>query len=73
MTKLTEETGIDQVTAQRLPAGRWVVNVRAATRILRGGAVVSETYHRHVLEPGADLKAEDPLVAAIAKAAWKKV
>ena len=46
------------------------VQVRTATRIVEDGNVISSTYHRHVLSPGADLSNEDPKVVAICNAVW---
>ena len=46
------------------------IQVRQATRVLEDGTVLSQSYHRHVLEKGADLTNEDPKVAAVATAAW---
>lgn len=41
------------------------VQVREATRILEGGVIISETFHRHVIDPGEDYSNEDPKVQAI--------
>lgn len=46
------------------------IQVRTATRIVEDGETISTTYHRHVLEQGADLSNEDPKVVAIANAVW---
>ena len=46
------------------------VQVRTATRIVEDGNVISSSYHRHVLAPGADLSNEDPKVVAICNAVW---
>ena len=46
------------------------VQVRTATRIVEDGNVISTSYHRHVLAPGADLSNEDPKVVAICNAVW---
>ena len=46
------------------------IQVRTATRVLEDGEVLSQTYHRHVLEQGAELTKEDPKVVAIANAVW---
>ena len=63
---LTKEVVIDKIEV--LESGS--IQVRQATRVLEDGEVLSTSYHRHVLVPGADLSAEDPKVAAIATAAW---
>ena len=46
------------------------VQVRTATRVLEDGAVLSSSFHRHVLHPGQDLTDQDPKVSAIANAVW---
>lgn len=46
------------------------IQVRTATQILEDDEVISQSYHRHVLEQGADLTNEDPKVVAVANAAW---
>jgi len=63
---LTKETVVDKIEV--LEGG--TVQVRTSTRVLEDGEVLSQSYHRHVLEKGADLNGEDPKVVAIATAAW---
>ena len=63
---LVKEVVIDKIEV--LESGS--IQVRQATRVLEDGEVLSTSYHRHVVEPGADLSAEDPKVVAIATAAW---
>ena len=63
---LTKQVVFD--TIEVLESGS--IQVRQATRILEDDVVISTSYHRHVLERGADLANEDPWVAAIARAAW---
>jgi hypothetical protein len=47
------------------------VQVRRVTRIVEDGHTIATTEtHRHVLAPGDDLSAEDPRVAAVARAVW---
>jgi len=46
------------------------VQVRTATRVLEDGAVLSSSFHRHVLAPGDALTYQDPKVVAIANATW---
>jgi len=46
------------------------IQVRTATRVLEDGAVLSSSFHRHVLSPGDDLTNEDARVSAIATATW---
>jgi len=46
--------------------GDWsCVQVRTATIVSEDGAELSRSYHRHVVNPNADLSAEDADVAAI--------
>ena len=63
---LTKEVVIDKIEV--LESGS--IQVRQATRVLEDDVVLSTSYHRHVLEKGADLTNEDPKVAAVATAAW---
>jgi len=46
------------------------IQVRCATRVLEDGAVLSSSFHRHVLAPNDDLTDQDPKVVAIAQATW---
>jgi hypothetical protein len=63
---LTKEVVIDKIEVLETGA----IQVRQATRVLEDDAVLSTSYHRHVLQPGDDLTNEDPKVAAVATAAW---
>lgn len=63
---LTKETVVDKIEVLESNT----IQVRVATRVLEDGEVLSQSYHRHTLEPGADLTNEDPKVVAIANAAW---
>jgi hypothetical protein len=63
---LVKEVVIDKIEVLESNA----IQVRQATRVLEDNVVLSTSYHRHVLSPGADLTNEDPKVAAIATAAW---
>lgn len=63
---LTKETVVDKIEVLESNA----IQVRSAIRVLEDGEVLSSSYRRHVLYPGADLSNEDPKVAAIANAAW---
>lgn len=63
---LSEETVLDLIEV--LASGR--IQIRQATIISRDGEVISRTYHRSALEPGADLTGQDPRVVAIATAVW---
>ena len=44
------------------------VQVRTANRILEDGAVLSQSFHRHVVAPGDDYSAEDARVQSICAA-----
>ena len=46
------------------------IQVRRADLIFKDGVEVSKIYHRHCLDPGADLTGQDERVAAVAKAVW---
>ncbi len=63
---LTKETVVDKIEV--LEMGQ--VQVRTATRVLEDGAVLSSSFHRHVLAPGDDLTEQDAKVSAIATATW---
>lgn len=45
-----------------------VVQVRTDTRIIENGQIISSSYHRHVIVPGADYSNEVPKVQAICAA-----
>lgn len=63
---LSKETVIDKIEVLESNA----IQVRSAIRVLEDGEVLSQSYHRHVLEEGADLTNEDPKVVAIANTVW---
>ena len=63
---LSKETVIDKIEVLESKA----IQVRSAIRVLEDGEVLSQSYHRHVIEQGADLTNEDPKVVAIANAVW---
>jgi hypothetical protein len=44
------------------------VQVRTATRIVEDGAILSQSFHRHVVAPGDDYSGEDARVQAICSA-----
>ena len=46
------------------------IQVRTATVIDEDGAQISRTFHRHVLNPGADLTEQTDRVTGIANATW---
>ena len=44
------------------------VQVRVATRIIEDGKILSQSFHRHVIEPGQDYSNESQRVQAICQA-----
>jgi hypothetical protein len=69
MAELTKQTVIDKI--EILETG--TIQVRTAIRIEENGERLSESYSRHVLQPGDDVTNEDPKVQAIAAAAWSAI
>jgi DNA-binding transcriptional LysR family regulator len=63
---LQEAKVIDQITVTE----NGVILYREATRILRDGEQIAQTYHRTSLTPGQDLIGQPANVAAIANVAW---
>jgi len=72
---LTKEIVVDKIEV--LEMGQ--VQVRTATRVLEDGAVLSSSFHRHVVVPSVktgdtwgdtDISGEDARVQAIATATW---
>ena len=63
---LTETKVIDQITVTE----NGTVLYREATRILKDGEQIAQTYHRTSLTPGQDLTGQPANVAAICNAAW---
>jgi len=72
---LTKETVVDKIEV--LEMGQ--VQVRTATRVKEDGAVLSSSFHRHVLSPSTktgdtwadtDISGEDARVQAVANATW---
>ena len=72
---LTKETVVDKIEV--LEMGQ--VQVRTATRVKEDGAVLSSSFHRHIVEPSTkasgswadtDISGEDARVQAIATATW---
>jgi len=46
------------------------VQVRTATKVLEDGAVISQSYHRHVIQSGDDWSSEPANVQAICNAVF---
>jgi hypothetical protein len=63
---LTETKVIDKIEV--VESG--IVQVREATRILKDGEQIAQTYHRWSLTPGQDISNQASNVQAIANAAW---
>ena len=72
---LTKETVVDKIEV--LEMGQ--VQVRTVTRVKEDGAVLSSSFHRHVVEPSTkasgswadtDISGEDARVQAVATATW---
>ncbi len=63
---LTKETVIDR--KEILENG--TIQIREATRILDDGKVISQTLHRYVLHPGADVTDQPQEVKDLAGLIW---
>jgi len=63
---LTEEKVIDQITVTE----NGIVLYREATRIIKDGEQIAQTYHRSSLAPASDLTDVPANVVAICNAAW---
>ena len=63
---LTKETVVDKIEV--LENG--TLQVRTAIKVLEDGKLLSQSFSRHVLTPGADTSNEDAKVVAIANATW---
>lgn len=63
---VTKEVVIDKIEVLENGA----IQVRTVTRVLEDEKLLSQSYHRHVLQPGDDLSKEDPKVVAIASSVW---
>jgi len=66
LTKELTADKIEVVTA----GGTTVVQVRTATKIVEDGAVISQSYHRHVINSGDDWSSEPANVQAICTAVF---
>lgn len=63
---LTETKIIDQITVTE----NGVILYREATRILRDGEQIAQTFHRTSLTPGQDLQGQPQQVQNIAELTW---
>jgi len=66
LTKETVADKIEVVTVEAVTS----VQVRTATRVLEDGAVISQSYHRHVINSGDDYSSEPSNVQAICNAVF---
>ena len=66
---LTKEIVADKIEVVATEDGS-VVQVRTATRIVEDGAVISQSYHRHVINSGDDWSSEPSNVQAICNAVF---
>jgi hypothetical protein len=71
LTKNVTADKIEVVTTQNEDGNDVTsVQVRTATRVLEDGAVISQSYHRHVIQSGDDYSAEPANVQAICVAVF---
>lgn len=63
---LTETKVIDQITVTE----NGTVLYREATRILKDGKQIAQTFHRTSLTPGQDLTGHPENVVVVARATW---
>ena len=66
MSTFTETKVIDQITVTE----NGTVLYREATRILKDGDQIAQTFHRNSLTPGQDLTGQPANVVAICNVAW---
>jgi hypothetical protein len=61
---LTKQTIIDKIETVKV-LDHYVLQVREAIQVLEDGNVISQNYHRYVLEPDADVSViSDPVIKA---------
>ena len=71
LTKAVVADKIEVVTGQDEDGNATTsVQVRTATKVLEDGAVISQSYHRHVIQSGDDYSAEPANVQAICVAVF---
>jgi DNA-binding transcriptional LysR family regulator len=66
MSTFTETKTVDQITVTE----NGTVLYREATRILKDGEQIAQTFHRTSLTPAQDLTGQPANVVAICNAAW---
>jgi hypothetical protein len=71
LTKSVTADKIEVVTGQDEDGNNVTsVQVRMTTKVLEDGAVISQSYHRHVIQSGDDYSSEPANVQAICVAAF---
>ena len=71
LTKSVTADKIEVVTTQDEDGNEVVVvQVRTATKVLEDGAVISQSYHRHVIQSGDDWTSEPQNVQDICNAVF---
>ena len=71
LTKETTADKIEVVTSQDEDGNDVTsVQVRVATKVIEDGAVISQSYHRHVIQSGDDWTSEPATVQAICNAVF---
>jgi len=75
LTKRATADKIEVISRQKEEEGGTVVEVtsvqvRTATKILEDGAVISQSYHRHVIQSGDDYSSEPANVQAVCAAVF---
>ena len=71
LTKSVTADKVEVVTGQDEDGNDVIsVQVRMTTKVLEDGAVISQSYHRHVIQSGDDYSSEPANVQAICVAAF---
>ena len=71
LTKSVTADKIEVVTGQDEDGNDVIsVQVRTATKVLEDGAVISQSYHRHVIQSGDDYSSEPANVRSICDAVF---
>jgi len=71
LTKSVTADKIEVVTGQDEDGNDVIsVQVRTATKVLEDGAVISQSYHRHVIQSGDDWSSEPANVRSICDAVF---
>ena len=71
LTKSVTADKVEVVTGQDEDGNATTsVQVRTATKVLEDGAVISQSYHRHVIQSGDDYSSEPANVQAICNAVF---